>query len=102
MSVCFNDVTLGVQGVFAQCIAHLAGQTVQFFALLPDNPLLQQDKFLGHGVQQALFDKVINLRPPLVHNAVNAKVQIGSAELKEIAQQVFELRTVVNHRFPSW
>ncbi|MFZ4778062.1 MAG: hypothetical protein ACOYM3_22045, partial [Terrimicrobiaceae bacterium] len=46
---------------------------------------------LGHTFQEILLDELLHHGPFLVHDAVDAKVQLGTVELEELAEEGLEL-----------
>ncbi len=78
----FDQIAVGVEGVFAQRPGDLVGNLLQ---LLGGLGLFRQRaaiQLVGNDLRQILRDELLDHVPLVVHDAVDAEVQIGAVELK--------------------
>jgi len=95
-----GQVPVGIEGVLSQRLADLRGNVLQFpggLGLVGQRAALQLG---GDGLWQVLRDEPLDHVALVIHDAVDAKVQVGAIELEELAQEVLKLLQWVVHQLP--
>ena len=94
VAVLFGQHPVVVNGVIAEVLANHAGSFGEFsggLRLVGQRPAIQ---FGGDRGRELLGYEPLHNIPLVVHDAVDAKVQVGAVELKQFAQQTLELGQV--------
>lgn len=86
-AVGLGQVAVCVQRLFAQRFQHLLAGGFQVFGGLRLFRQRALPEFLGNRLGQVLRDEAFDDLPLVVHNAVDAEVQVGDVEFKEFAQE---------------
>ena len=92
-----GQVTVGVEGVLAQRLRDLLGNLLQ---LLGGLGLVRQRvtiQLIGDSLRQILRDEPLDHVPLVVHDAVDAEVQVRAVELEQLSQELLEFLSVRCH-----
>ena len=91
------QVAVAVEGLGAKGLANLL---LHFAHLLSDHGLFEErplGEFVLNELRQVLSDVALHHVPLVVHDAVDAEVQIRAVELEQLAQQGLEPRLMFAH-----
>jgi hypothetical protein len=95
-----GQVAVSIEGVVAQRLLDLLGDFFQFpgsLRLVGQRAAIQ---LFGDGLRQIKRDEPFDHVPLVVHDAVDAEVQVGAVELEQLAQEPLELLYVRCHVYP--
>ena len=96
-----GQVSVGIEGIRPQRLPDLLGDLLQFpgsLRLLGQRAAIQ---LFGDGLGQVLRDELLDHVPLVVHDAVDAEVQVGAVELEEFAQEISKFVQRFVHHLPS-
>ena len=97
----FDEIAVGINGVSGQRTFYLLGDFLQLFGglvLIGQRAAIQ---FFRYGIWQVLRDKPLDYVPLVIHDAVDAEVQVGAVELEQFAQKALKFLQRLIHQLLS-
>ena len=85
-----GEVAVGVQGVLAERLGDLLGGLREIRCGLRLVGQGSEIQLLGDGLGQVGRDELLDHVPLVVHDAVDAEVQVRAVELEKLAQQLLK------------
>jgi hypothetical protein len=101
VAIGFDQVAIGVKGVIAQGFQHLFPRRFQGLCCLRLFSQCATLQFLRDGTGQVCGDEALNRRPLVIHDAVDAEIQIGAVALEKLAEEGLACGPVFIHRIVS-